>query len=26
MSGYGRDMSTAALDHYSEPRHVMVRW
>jgi 1-pyrroline dehydrogenase len=25
-SGYGRDMSTAALDHYSEPRHVMVRW
>jgi acyl-CoA reductase-like NAD-dependent aldehyde dehydrogenase len=26
LSGYGRDMSTAALDHYSEPRHVMVRW
>jgi 1-pyrroline dehydrogenase len=21
LSGYGRDMSTAALDHYSEPRH-----
>jgi acyl-CoA reductase-like NAD-dependent aldehyde dehydrogenase len=26
LSGYGRDMSTAALDHYSEPRHVMARW
>jgi len=26
LSGYGRDMSMAALDHYSEPRHVMVRW
>jgi 1-pyrroline dehydrogenase len=26
LSGYGRDMSTAALDHYSEPRHVLVRW
>jgi 1-pyrroline dehydrogenase len=26
LSGYGRDMSAAALDHYSEPRHVMVRW
>ena len=25
-SGYGRDMSLAALDHYSEPRHVMIRW
>jgi 1-pyrroline dehydrogenase len=26
LSGYGRDMSLAALDHYSEPRHVLVRW
>ncbi|MEV6107533.1 aminobutyraldehyde dehydrogenase [Streptomyces sp. NPDC051940] len=26
QSGYGRDLSGYALDHYSEPRHVMVRW
>ncbi len=25
-SGYGRDLSMAALDHFTEPRHVMVRW
>ena len=25
-SGYGRDLSLSALDHYCEPRHVMIRW
>jgi hypothetical protein len=25
-SGYGRDLSMAALDHFTKPRHVMVRW
>jgi len=26
QSGYGKDLSGYALEHYSEPRHVMVRW
>jgi len=26
QSGYGKDNSTGALDHYTEPRHVMLRW
>ncbi len=25
-SGYGKDLSTYALDHYAEPKHVLVRW
>ena len=26
QSGYGKDNSTGAIDHYTEPRHVMLRW
>ena len=26
QSGYGKDMSIYALDHYTEVKHVMVRW
>lgn len=26
QSGYGKDGSLAALDHYTEPRHCMIRW
>ncbi|MEO8329393.1 MAG: aminobutyraldehyde dehydrogenase [Candidatus Nanopelagicales bacterium] len=26
QSGYGKDMSGYALDHYSEPKHVMIKW
>ncbi len=26
QSGYGKDMSIYALDHYCELKHVMVRW
>ncbi|MEU8852313.1 aminobutyraldehyde dehydrogenase [Streptomyces sp. NPDC048564] len=26
QSGYGKDMSATSLDHYTEPRHVMIRW
>jgi len=26
QSGYGKDMSSYALDHYAEPKHVMVKW
>ena len=25
-SGYGKDLSAYALDHYAEPKHVMIRW
>ncbi|WP_067183955.1 aminobutyraldehyde dehydrogenase [Microtetraspora niveoalba] len=26
QSGYGKDMSAYALDHYAEPKHVTIRW
>ncbi|GAA2796217.1 hypothetical protein GCM10020219_079280 [Nonomuraea dietziae] len=26
QSGYGKDMSAYALDHYAEPKQVTIRW